>query len=166
MDGRSVDISLADADKSIYKLSDRPAETIRRPHRTNDAWEVIKKGSWKLVSFFIWQTRSTRDRLKGPSRAAKKLLALQICSSGRIGLLCGYTFIKNPFQCLGWYMCQCMYTGSIKLMSQSLHLQMSCRICLPSASVNWHVLCVCLEWYNLNHGAAPSTHSDGAPALH
>lgn len=67
MDGRGVDISLADADKSIYKLSDRPAETIRRPHRTNGAWEVIKKGSWKLVSFFIWQTRSTGDRLKGQS---------------------------------------------------------------------------------------------------
>lgn len=109
MDGRGVDISLADADKSIYKLSDRPAETIRRPHRTNDAWEVIKKGSWKLVSFFIWQTRSTGDRLKGPSRAAKKLLTLQICSFGRISLLCGYTFIKNQFQCLGWYVSVYVY---------------------------------------------------------
>lgn len=165
MDGRRVDISLADADKSIYKLSDRPAETIRRPHRTNDAWEVIKKGSWKLVSFFIWQTRSTGDRLKGPSRAAKKLLTLQICSFGLSVSCVGIHLLKTNFSALD-DMCRCMYTGSIKLMSQSLHLQMSCRVCLPSASVNWRVLCVCLEWYNVNHGAAPSTHSDGAPALH
>lgn len=56
-DGGHVDISLPDADKSIYKLSDAPAAGIRRPqHSAIDAWEVITKGSQKLVSFFIRQT--------------------------------------------------------------------------------------------------------------
>lgn len=108
MDGRGVDISLADADKSIYKLSDRPAETIRRPHRTNDAWEVIKKGSWKLVSFFIWQTRSTGDRLKGPSDRKETTNTANLLF-WTISLLCGYTFIKNQFQCLGWYVSVYVY---------------------------------------------------------
>lgn len=108
MDGRGVDISLADADKSIYKLSDRPAETIRRPHRTNDAWEVIKKGSWKLVSFFIWQTRSTGDRLKGQSDRKETTNTANLLF-WTISLLCGYTFIKNQFQCLGWYVSVYVY---------------------------------------------------------
>lgn len=80
INGRSRGITLADADRSIYKLSDGQAATIRRPHWANDAWQVIKKGSWKLVSFFIWQTRGTRDKLQmEPSRAARNPLALDFC---------------------------------------------------------------------------------------
>lgn len=43
--------------RASIKLPDWPAATIRGPRWANDPWEVIKKGWWKWVSFFIWKKK-------------------------------------------------------------------------------------------------------------
>lgn len=53
IEGYGRDIAHADAEKCIYKHSDRLAAAIRRPDRPNDPWEVIKKGAWKAERFFV-----------------------------------------------------------------------------------------------------------------
>lgn len=129
---------LMGAVRASWKLSEWPAETIRRPQGPNDAWRVIKAGSWKLVSFFIWRTQITDDRLQpGPSRAAQKPLTLKLCPSGDV-------------RCQHWIIYSAAYTGFIKPTCQLLRFKM---ICMCERNVS---LCV-LEWYDLNQRATAST---------
>lgn len=116
IDGCRTDIALADADMSVYKLSVRPAETIRRPRRPNDAWEVIKQGSWKLVSFFIPQKtfQLMTDCSRGTAECRETASAATLPFREGVSLLCTYTFIKKTFHSTELYICWCVYAGFIK----------------------------------------------------
>lgn len=99
------------AARASWKLSEWPAETIRRPHGPNDAWRVIKN--------------LTDDRLQpGPSRAAGKPLALKLCPSGDV-------------RCQHWIIYSAAYTGSIKPACQLLRFK---TICMCERNVSLCVL--------------------------